>query len=80
MNMKLITALNRRRLRRKLAQERALLAEMRSNAAGLIEAKHLVIDDLQMRLDGHDRRHRETAADIARRIDREAKTGLLAAV
>lgn len=79
MKLQLLKALNRQRLRRKLAQERALLAEMRENAANLIEAKRCEIDALQARLGWPKSRTRESSADIARRIDRQAKAELFAA-
>lgn len=76
MNLRLISALNRRRLRRRLKIESAILENMEETQQalkkGIPEQKQRVLM-AEAALDGS-----LSAADIARRLDREAKAGLLA--
>lgn len=76
MNLRLISALNRRRLRRRLKIESAILESMEETQqalkTGIPEQKQRVLM-AEAALDGS-----LSAADIARRLDREAKAGLLA--
>lgn len=71
MKLALVAALNRVRLRRKLALERARLAEMETNAALLIGAQAARVAALEARADD--------SRGIARRVERRAKAILLAA-
>lgn len=75
MKLQLMKALNRQRLRRKVAQERARLEEMRENAKTLL--------DVQARTVGATERRYEAAlevssAEVARRIDRNDKQWMFA--
>lgn len=71
MKFRFVAALNRVRLRRKLQLERARLAEMETNAALLIAAQARRVSDLETCIgDSH---------TVARRVERRAKAGLLAA-
>lgn len=76
MNLRLISALNRRRLRRRLKIAAAILENMEETQKSLKkdipEQKQRVLM-AEAALDGS-----LSAADIARRLDREAKAGLLA--
>lgn len=75
MKLQLMKALNRQRLRRKVAQERARLEEMRENAKTLL--------DVQARTVGATERRYEaslevSSAEVARRIDRNDKQWMFA--
>jgi hypothetical protein len=71
MNLPLIAALQRlrvRRQRRRIAIERARLAEMRANASALLAAQEQRVADLEAAF-----RDGLPSADIARSIERRAK-------
>lgn len=76
MNLRFVTALNRRRLRRRLLIESARLEEMEANAKALLNAQKVRVQDAEAALD---RAIGTSAADVARRMDRECKAPLLAA-
>lgn len=76
MNLKLISALNRARLRRKVAQERARRDEMHENAQALLAMQDRVVIDSER---AYEASLEVSSADIARRIDRREKAALLAA-
>lgn len=76
MNLRFVTALNHRRLRRRLKIEAAILENMEETQKSLKkdipEQKQRVLM-AEAALEGS-----LSAADIARRLDRESKAGLLA--
>jgi hypothetical protein len=74
----LVAALNRSRLRRSIAVERARLNEMRENANELIDAQHCVVLTAERRLNGGPGPRPPSARDIAREIERSAKAPLFA--
>ncbi|WP_018991278.1 hypothetical protein [Aromatoleum toluclasticum] len=76
MNLRLIQALTRHRLRRRLMIETARLEEMRENAKETIAAQERAVEQALRRYDAE---IGESAIDIANRIDRASKAGLLAA-
>lgn len=75
MNLRFISALNRRRLRRRLLIESARLEEMRENAKDLISAQERAVEKA---LRQYDAASGVTSEDIARLMDRESKGALLA--
>lgn len=76
MNLRFVTALNRRRLRRRLKIESAILDNMEETQKALkkdIPEQRQRVKSAEEALDGS-----LSAADIARRLDRESKGALLA--
>lgn len=69
MNLKLIAALNRRRLRRKVAQERARLDEMRENSREVLSAQAQLVADLEGPV--------TNSVEIAHRVTMRAKARVL---
>lgn len=76
MNLRLFQALNRRRLRRRLKIESAILDSMKEAEEDLqkrIPKQEIRVKAVEAALDGT-----LSASDIARRLDLECKAGLLA--
>lgn len=76
MNLRFISALKRRRLRRRLKIESAVLENMKEARKELeqdICSQRQRVNDAEQALEGC-----LSANDIARRLDRECKAGLLA--
>ncbi|MCK9985654.1 MAG: hypothetical protein AzoDbin1_02126 [Azoarcus sp.] len=76
MNLRFVTALNRRRLRRRLLIESARLEEMEANAKETLDAQKIRVQEAEAALD---RAIGTSSADVARRLDLECKAPLLAA-
>lgn len=82
MRLKLIAALrrlNRQRLRRRVLIESARLEEMEKNAETELDTQRTRVQDAEAALDrALDKETGISSAEIALRLDRECKAGLLA--
>lgn len=78
MGLKIMNAINRARLRRRVAIERAVLAEMRENAKALLTLQEAKVRHAETALDRACEALPISADDIVREMDRATRRGLLA--